>query len=202
MKNLWLVNWGQVTLKLEVQSPMWCCQNTQVGEGHVNANYVLIVQALHGLRHSSSNCKPLWAGLSVLVSINLTENGARHKCHVACCGSVVAVTWNIVPFFPCYIPCFALIAGAQWKYREQNSCGTLRLGCGSSSQAPVWNGTLLIQWSSVWNWMTGLRSCGQIFWGAVDPNGQILFVYPLVCVLMPLHIVWWVCLVLRVVSRR
>lgn len=82
---------------------MWCCQNTQVGEGHVNANCLLIVQALYGLPHSSSNCKPLragTAGLPVLVSTSLTEKGPGHKRHVACSASVVAVTWNIVPFSP------------------------------------------------------------------------------------------------------
>lgn len=66
-----------------------------MGEGHENAKCRLIVQALYGLfsiEVQTVNCfGQAVAAVSVLVP-GIFKMGLRHKCHMACCGSVVAVT--------------------------------------------------------------------------------------------------------------
>lgn len=120
----------------------------QVDEAHENVKCRLIVKALYGLFNiqiQTVKCfEQVVAAASALVPVAPLK-WVRGKCCMACCDSVVAVKWNTLPFFPARASRIVVWLLELGECREQNSCGTLRLWCGSTGQEQVWNSTLLIE---------------------------------------------------------
>lgn len=176
-----------------------------MGEGHENAKCRLISQALYGLSNiqvQTVNCfEQAVAAVSVLVP-SILKMGLRHKGCVAHCGPVVAVTWNTLPFFLLHPPelllwLLELSEGVESRIAvESLDCNVGALAGHMSETAHGWlNHTFTMKLS---DWL-GLMWAD--FLGTCWSRWADLFVYPLVCVLLPLRFLLWAGLVLRIVSR-